>query len=119
MSHSVGIGTCSNLLEWRISFSENRCPLFRDMRRTSLRATLDTYRGDEKTGANFNSGTARVGGAWVTSIAFCGFATVRDLTAPGVRGTVSKRRMSLSENQIPPSIWVRAGISGTCAGSQV
>src|SRR5262245_2346042 len=22
----------SNLLEWRISFSENRCPLFRDMR---------------------------------------------------------------------------------------
>src|SRR5262245_27085673 len=26
MSRSVGIGTCCNLLEWRISFSENRCP---------------------------------------------------------------------------------------------
>src|SRR5262245_590711 len=32
MSRSVGIGTCSSLLEWRMSLSENRYPLFRNMR---------------------------------------------------------------------------------------
>jgi LysR family transcriptional regulator, regulator for genes of the gallate degradation pathway len=32
MSRSVGIGTCSDVLEWRMFLSENRFPLFRNMR---------------------------------------------------------------------------------------
>ena len=31
-SRSVGIGTCSRSLSWRMSLSENRFPLFRDVR---------------------------------------------------------------------------------------
>ena len=31
-SRSCGIGMHSSFVEWRMSLSENRCPLFRDMR---------------------------------------------------------------------------------------
>ena len=47
----------------------------------------------------------------------CGFATVRDLTALGMRGTVLERRM-VSFGNLVPWIQVRAGISGTCAGQK-
>src|SRR5262245_12344834 len=40
MSRSVGIGTCAGRLEWRISFSEYRCPLFRNMRYTRRIRTM-------------------------------------------------------------------------------